>query len=75
MLGQLFACQVHRSIAREVLHAEDAASAWYTDNPAVGRFMIERVFAPGRSLPWNELTRHATGEPLSAQAFAAEFGS
>jgi peptidyl-dipeptidase A len=74
MLGQLFACQVHRSIAREVLHAEDAANALYTDNPAVGRFMIERVFAPGRSLPWNELTRHATGEPLSAQAFAAEFG-
>jgi peptidyl-dipeptidase A len=74
MLGQLFACQVHQSIAREVLHADDVANAWYTENPAVGQFMIERVFAPGRSLPWNELTRHATGQPLSAQAFAAEFG-
>ena len=73
MLGQLFACQVHRTIAREVLRADDWASAFYVENPAVGRFMKERVFAPGRSLSWNELTRHATGEPLSAQAFAEEF--
>jgi peptidyl-dipeptidase A len=74
MLGQLFACQVHRTIAREVLKTGDAPNAWYTDNPAVGKYMNERVFAPGRSLPWNDLTRHATGEPLSAEAFAAEFG-
>jgi peptidyl-dipeptidase A len=73
MLGQLFACQVHRTIAREVLQEDDWASAFYVENPAVGRFMKERVFAPGRSLSWNELTRHATGELLSAQAFAEEF--
>jgi hypothetical protein len=75
MLGQLFACQVHRTIAREVLQSDDAPNAYYTKNPAVGKFMIDRVFAPGRSLPWNDLTKHATGEPLSARAFAAEFGS
>jgi peptidyl-dipeptidase A len=74
MLGQLFACQVHRTIAREVLKADNWPSAYYTNNPGVGQFMRERVFAPGRSLPWNELTRHATGEPLRAQAFAEEFG-
>jgi peptidyl-dipeptidase A len=73
MLGQMFACQVHRSIAREVLHAKKWPSAFYVDNPEVGRFMRERVFAPGRSLSWNDLTRHATGEPLSPQAFAEEF--
>jgi peptidyl-dipeptidase A len=75
MLGQLFACQVHRTIAREVLHADDWSNAYYVDNPEVGRFMRERVFMPGRSLPWNELTRHATGERLQAQAFAEEFGA
>jgi peptidyl-dipeptidase A len=74
MLGQLFACQVHRTIAREVLHADDVTGAFYTKIPAVGKFMRERVFAPGRSLNWNDLTRHATGEPLGAEAFAAEFG-
>jgi len=31
-----------------------------------------RVFAKGRLLPWNELTRFATGEPLNAKAFAQE---
>jgi peptidyl-dipeptidase A len=73
MMGQLFACQVHRTIAREVLHADNWPSAFYVNNPGVGRFMRERVFAPGRSLSWNELTRHATGESLNAQAFAEEF--
>jgi peptidyl-dipeptidase A len=73
MLGQMFACQVHRSIAREVLHAKNWPSAFYVNNPEVGHFMRERVFAPGRSLSWNDLTRHATGEPLSPQAFAEEF--
>jgi peptidyl-dipeptidase A len=74
MLGQLFGCQVHRAIAREVLHDKDAPHAFYTDNPAVGEFMKVRVFDPGRTMKWNDLTRHATGEPLGAEAFAAEFG-
>ena len=74
MMGQLFACQVHRTIAREVLKAEDVANAYYTKDPRVGKFMRERVFGPGKKLPWNELTRHATGEFLNAKAFAAEFG-
>jgi peptidyl-dipeptidase A len=74
MLGQLFACQVHRTICRQVLRTDEVASAIYPGNRRVGEFMKRRVFAPGRSLAWNELTRHATGETLRAEAFAAEFG-
>ena len=74
MMGELFACQVHATIAREVLKASDPASAIYYDNKQVGEFMRKRVFDPGRSLSWNELTKHATGEELNAKAFAAEFG-
>jgi peptidyl-dipeptidase A len=74
MMGQLFACQVHRAIARDVLKADNPSQAFYTDNKQVGQFMRERVFAPGRSLSWNELTKHATGEELNPKAFAAEFG-
>ena len=40
----------------------------YYGNKAVGEFMKRRVFDPGRTLQWNELTRHATGAPLSAEA-------
>jgi peptidyl-dipeptidase A len=74
MFGQLFACQLHRTIAREVLRTDDVRNAYYVENHEVGEFMRERVFAPGRRLSWNALTRHATGEPLGPAAFAAEFG-
>jgi peptidyl-dipeptidase A len=73
MLGQLFASQVHHTIAREILNGADPAQASYVGQPAVGRFMIERVFAPGRTLRWDALTRHATGADLGPQAFAADF--
>lgn len=73
MMGQLFACQVHRTICREVIKASDIPNAIYPGDKRVGDYMRQRVFLPGRSLPWNELTRHATGEPLNPQAFAAEF--
>ncbi len=70
-LGQLFASQLHHAIAREVLHTEPA-QALYNDHPEVGQFLREKVFAPGRSLPWNALTKFATGADLNAKAFAAD---
>jgi peptidyl-dipeptidase A len=69
MMGELFASQVHHTIAREVLKTAPA-NAVYVGHPEVGRFMTERVFAPGRSLPWNALTKFATGQELNAKAFA-----
>jgi peptidyl-dipeptidase A len=72
MLGQLFASQVHHTIARQVLKTSPA-NALYVGNRAVGEFLQKRVFAPGRTLPWNELTEFATGEPLNPKAFAADF--
>jgi peptidyl-dipeptidase A len=75
MMGQLFACQVHAKIARDVLHAKDVPNAFYTDDKGVGEFMRARVFAPGATLSWNELTKHATGDDLNAKAFAAEFAA
>jgi peptidyl-dipeptidase A len=75
MMGQLFACQVHATIAREILRAGDIPNAFYTDDKRVGQYMKSRVFAPGATLSWNDLTKHATGEPLNAKAFAAEFSA
>jgi peptidyl-dipeptidase A len=37
--------------------------------------MKKRVFGPGRTLSWNELTKFATGKELNAEAFAADFKS
>jgi peptidyl-dipeptidase A len=72
MLGQLFACQLHAAIARDVLKSNDAANAIYTRDPRVGQFMKDKVFSQGRLRPWNDLTHFATGAELNPKAFAEE---
>lgn len=73
MMGQLFASQVHHALCRDVLKV-DPKVANYTGNSEVGKWMKEKVFTPGRFYTWNGLTRFATGEELSAKAFASDFG-
>ena len=73
MMGQLFASQVHHAIAREVFGGVKPQDALYIDNRKVGDFMRKKVFEPGRTLDWNELTEHATGEKLNPKAFAEDF--
>ena len=73
MMGELFACQVHAAIVRDLKLSGKPRDSIYTNNPSVGAFMAEKVFGPGKRFAWNELTRYATGEPLNAKAFAAEF--
>jgi peptidyl-dipeptidase A len=72
-MGQLFASQVHHAIAHEVYKDADPNMVIYVGNREVGEFMKKRVFEPGRRLTWIELTKHATGQPLNAAAFAADF--
>jgi peptidyl-dipeptidase A len=73
LMGELFASQVHHAIARDLYKGADPATAIYGGNKEVGAFMKKKVFEPGKTPPWNGLTRHATGEPLKAKAFAADF--
>ena len=73
MMGELFASQVHHAIAREVMGGADPATVVYVGNRKVGDFMKGRVFEPGRTLKWNELTRYATGTKLGAKTFAEDF--
>jgi peptidyl-dipeptidase A len=73
MMGELFASQVHHAIAREVYKGADPAAVIYVGNKDVGEFMRKKVFAPGRTLGWDELTKHATGETLNPKAFAEDF--
>lgn len=75
MMGELFASQVHHAIVREVYQGANPDQVIYVDNKAVGGFMQKKFFDPGRTLPWNELTRFATGQPLNPRAFAEDFKS
>jgi peptidyl-dipeptidase A len=72
LLGEMFASQVHHALVRTVLPGVNPAGAIYVGNPAAGQFMKQRVFQPGLTLNWNELTRHATGAPLNAKALAED---
>lgn len=72
LLGQLFACQLHASIAKDVLKRSDAPDAIYTRDPNVGKYMRDRLFSQGALRSWNDVTRYATGAELNAKAFAAE---
>jgi len=74
VLGQMFACQVFRTIARDVLKT-DPSKALFNGNKEVGKFLKERIFSHGRMYSWNDLVRRATGEELKPRAFAAEFGA
>ncbi len=74
MMGELFASQVHHAIALKVYNNADPASVTYVGNKQVGAFMRQYVFEPGRTMTWNDLTRHATGSDLSPEAFAKDFG-
>ena len=73
MMGEMFASQVHHALVHEVLPGTKPAVAIYVGNKKAGEFMRQHVFEPGATLNWEELTRHATGKPLSPKAFAEDF--
>ena len=73
MMGELFSSQLHQAIARDVYKGAAPDTVVYVGNKDVGQFMSTRVFEPGRTMSWNELTRHATGADLSPEAFARDF--
>ncbi|OWK40317.1 Peptidyl-dipeptidase A precursor [Fimbriiglobus ruber] len=73
MMGQLFASQVHHTIARELFNDADPNAVIYIGDRRVGEFMKKKVFEPARTVTWRELTKNATGEELGAKAFAKDF--
>lgn len=75
MMGELFASQVHHTIAREVCGGKDPRTVAYVGDKKVGEFMKIKVIATGQVLSWNELTKFATGEELNPKAFAKDFRS
>jgi peptidyl-dipeptidase A len=72
LLGELFASQLHRAIARDALAGAEPRSACYVNRHEVGRFLRRRLFEPGQRWAWNDLTKFATGEELGVQAFAED---
>jgi len=72
MLGELFASQLYAKV-RAARGAPAAMPLSLSGDKSVGAFFKEKVFAPGMTKPWREFVEFATGEPLSARAFASQF--
>jgi peptidyl-dipeptidase A len=75
MLGDLFASQVNHALIRAIMPGTKPAGAIYIGNKKAGEFLRQKVFAPGMTMNWNELTRYATGEDLIAKAYAEDINS
>jgi peptidyl-dipeptidase A len=73
MMGDLFACQVQEKMARDVAKVKDATQTCFCGNKKAGDFLKKNIFGPGDLRSWNELTKKATGEPLSAKYFAKQY--
>jgi peptidyl-dipeptidase A len=78
LLGELLASQFYFTVAERKLGveeatAEDVLGLSYADDPTVGEFFRENVFAPGARYHWNDMIERATGEKLTAKYYAKQF--
>jgi peptidyl-dipeptidase A len=73
LMGELLASQLVSYINREVLQTEESGSTSFSGRAEVGTFLRDKVFEPGRSLPWNEMILRAAGEELNPSHYAAQF--
>jgi peptidyl-dipeptidase A len=67
LYGHIAASQLAATLEREC--------GGLVDRPEAGRFLAERVFAPGQSVRWDRLLERATGEPLRIAHFARQIAS
>lgn len=73
MMGDLFASQVQHEIAVDVLHISDPTATSFYGRKEAGDYLRKQIFGPGNLYSWNELTKRATGEPLTAKYFAQQY--
>jgi peptidyl-dipeptidase A len=72
MLGEMMASQVQAHLLEVVVGG--GADAWerYVQESAVGEFLRQRMYRPGKSLDWRGAIARVTGRELGAAAFVQE---
>ncbi len=73
MLGDLMASQVHNYLVHNVLKLDSDRDVSYVDQPKVGRYLRNKIFAPAAIYPLNVMIERATVEPLTPKYFVSEF--
>ncbi|MCD6497957.1 MAG: M2 family metallopeptidase [Deltaproteobacteria bacterium] len=75
MLGELYNSQLMDYLAKHVAATKvaDPTMLTFLNMPEVGKYLKDKVFAPGAEWSWQEFVRRTTGAPLSSKAFAAQY--
>lgn len=74
MLGELMVSQMMHTMGRDVLKKPDLwTKIDFVNEPALGKWLCEKIYSPGSSYRWNELLEKATGETLNPRYFAEQF--
>lgn len=72
MLGELMAAQLRATLVKLAKHDGPASTLNYNEHKEFGEFFKEKMFKPGMTVRWPVFVKNATGEPLTANYFAAE---
>jgi peptidyl-dipeptidase A len=74
MLGDLFASQVWTYVAKNFDHVDSFETCFNGERATkIGDYFKEKIFHPGNTMSWEELTIHATHHELSAKSFSEMF--
>ena len=73
LLGEMLASQLSYYITEKVLKQTDLRAQSFANNPEIGKYLIDKVYKPGRTLYWNDMIEQATGEKLTAKYYARQF--
>jgi peptidyl-dipeptidase A len=72
-LGELFASQILKFVAEKFYSGQKIQNVTFWNNREAGEYLKEKIFKPGKRLPWSIMIREATGETLSAKAFVDQY--
>ncbi len=72
-MGSLLSSQLYFYICNNVLKTKEYKDQFFVGKPEVGKFLIEKVYAPGAKYYWNDMIEKATGEKLTAKYYAEQF--
>ncbi len=72
-LGELLASQILNYVAENYYSGSELEQVTFWNNREAGEYLKQKVFKPGKRLPWNEMIRDATGETLSAKFFISQY--
>jgi peptidyl-dipeptidase A len=72
-LGELLASQLQAYINQNVLKVGSTDVVSLSNNPEIGKYLLEKIFKPGARYQWNDMIKRATGEELTAKYFALQF--